>query len=313
MASKYIKFFKSLIEEEYYDYESLTYRKRPNKIKYFLMLIFYVFGMFVMSIFLLTIYLNTPGLETPKEKDMKNKLNKLNYQLDKIDSIVEDIKRRDNKIYRVHFEVDSMVGENNVISNYNNYKGFISTEKRFEQFRIKIALQSKSLKEIERLASKKEKFFASVPAIRPVKSDINSSGYGMRIHPIYKIRKMHTGMDFSLPVGTPIFSTGDARVIKTIFQRGGYGNYIILDHGFGYKTLYAHMSEISVRVGQKVKRGQNIGYSGNTGISTGPHLHYEVIKNGVAINPINYYQNDLSPEEYEKIINNSALKNQSLD
>ena len=160
----------------------------------------------------------------------------------------------------------------------------------------------------------------SIPAIQPVANvDLRrmASGYGYRIHPIYKVRKMHTGMDFSAPIGTPIYATGDGTISddngNDKVGGHGYGKYVVIDHGYGYKTLYGHMSKIDVRPGEKIKRGDLIGYIGNTGASTAPHLHYEVIKNGEKINPINFFYNDLSPEEYELMLQISSNSNQSFD
>ena len=140
-----------------------------------------------------------------------------------------------------------------------------------------------------------------------------SSGYGYRIHPIYKVRKMHWGTDFSAPAGAPIYATGDGTVTTYKRSRSGYGHHIVIDHGFGYETLYGHMSKIEVNKGQRVKRGEIIWYIGSTGSSTAPHLHYEVIKDGRKINPINFFFNDLSPEEYEEMLIISSHSNQSFD
>ena len=166
------------------------------------------------------------------------------------------------------------------------------------------------------MARDKEKMLAAIPAIQPVANKNlkrMASGYGYRIHPIYKVRKMHWGTDFSAPTGTPIYATGDGKVTKYRRSRAGYGNHIIIDHGYGYQTLYAHMSKVDVRRGQKVKRGDIIGYIGSSGRSTAPHLHYEVIKDGRKINPVNYFFNDLSPEEYEMMLEFSSNSNQSFD
>ena len=157
---------------------------------------------------------------------------------------------------------------------------------------------------------------AAIPAIQPVANkDLTrmASGYGWRIHPIYKTQKMHTGMDFTAPVGTEIYSTGNGIIEKIEMDGRGYGNNILINHGYGYETLYGHMSKISVRPGQKISRGDLIGYVGNSGSSTGPHLHYEVRKNGNPVNPVNFYFNDLSPEEYEKMLELSSQAGQAFD
>ena len=162
----------------------------------------------------------------------------------------------------------------------------------------------------------KTDMLAAIPAIQPVANkDLSrmASGFGTRIHPIYKTRKFHAGMDFSAKTGTPIYATGDGKIEKVRRSRRGYGNHVIINHGFGYKTLYAHMSKYTVKKGQKIKRGDVIGYVGNTGTSVAPHLHYEVHKNGKKINPVNFYYNDLTPEQYERMLEISSQSNQSFD
>ena len=155
-----------------------------------------------------------------------------------------------------------------------------------------------------------------MPAIQPVSNkDLSrmASGYGYRIHPIYKTNKFHAGMDFSAKSGTPIYATGDGIIHKVRRSKRGYGNHVIIDHGFGYKTLYAHMSKYTVARGQRIKRGDVIGYVGSTGTSVAPHLHYEVHKDGKKINPVNFYYNDLTPAQYEKMLEISCQNNQSFD
>ncbi|MGX1025136.1 M23 family metallopeptidase [Psychroflexus sp. MBR-150] len=319
----------------YYDTETLSYRKiERKKGKTFGLTLLFVLGTLVSSILLLIVYLNIPGIETPKEKAYKHELEQMKFQyemmnreMEEITSVLENIEERDNKIYRVYFEADPISEEQRKsgfggvnrykdLERYKNSEIIIKTKKRLDQLKKRVVVQSKSLDEIVEYALNKEELLASIPAIQPVKNeDLNrlASGYGMRMHPIYKIRKMHTGMDFSAPEGTPIFATGNARVKEIKISRRGYGKHLILDHGFNYETLYGHMSKIIVHRGQRVKRGEIIGYVGDTGSSTAPHLHYEVLKNGHHVNPIYFYYNDLSAEDYEAMMNNSALENQSLD
>jgi murein DD-endopeptidase MepM/ murein hydrolase activator NlpD len=157
---------------------------------------------------------------------------------------------------------------------------------------------------------------ASIPAIQPIPNkDLKhlASGYGWRIHPVYKVEKFHSGMDFTAPVGTEIHATGNGVVVKVEPYGNGYGNNVVINHGYGYETVYAHMSKFAVHVGQKIQRGDLLGYVGNTGTSTGPHLHYEVRKNGNPVNPANFYYNDLTPDEYEKMMELSSQANQSFD
>ena len=171
--------------------------------------------------------------------------------------------------------------------------------------------------EVVKLAKNKEKLFASLPAIMPInQKDLShaiTSGFGWRTHPIYKTQEFHQGMDFSAEQGTPIYATGDGVISEADNLAQGYGNHVVINHGFGYQTLYGHMSRIACRAGQKVLRGQLIGYVGSTGLSTAPHVHYEVIKNGVAVNPINYYYNDLSPQQYQMLVESSKKATQSFD
>ena len=179
-----------------------------------------------------------------------------------------------------------------------------------------MAIQSKSLDEITKLAEEKEKLLMAIPAIQPVKNeDLKrmASGYGWRSDPFTKARKMHRGMDFSAPKGTPVYATGDGKVIRADNGSSGYGKHIRIDHGYGYKTLYGHLSKYNVDRGQKVKRGDLIGFVGNTGRSEAPHLHYEVWKEEERINPINFYYGSLTAKEFENMLKYAAQENQSLD
>jgi murein DD-endopeptidase MepM/ murein hydrolase activator NlpD len=201
------------------------------------------------------------------------------------------------------------------LDNYDNSNLVIETTKRLDQLEKQLYVQSKSFDEVYNMAIQKEKMLASIPAVQPVANkDLKrmASGFGRRIHPVYKTEMMHWGMDFSAPVGTEIYATGNGVIKKAKYQKG-YGKHIVIDHGYGYETYYAHMSQFKVRVGQKIKRGEIIGYVGNTGTSTAPHLHYEVHKNGTRLNPVNFYFNDLSPEEYDKMLELSSATNQSFD
>ena len=271
---------------------------------------------------------------SPKEKRLKNEIHNLksqyeiiNNDLEQIELVLDNIQQRDDNIYRTIFEADPIptsirkqgfggVNRYKKLSGYSNSDLIINTSKKIDQLTKQLYLQSKSFDEVIDLAKNKSKMLASIPAIQPVANkDLKrmASGYGYRIHPIYKTRKMHYGMDFSAKVGTEIYATGDGVISKVKRSKRGYGNYVKINHGFGYETLYAHMSKYIVKKGQKVKRGEVIGYVGNTGISTAPHLHYEVRKDNRKINPVNFYYNDLTPEEYEKMLELSSQYNQSFD
>jgi len=273
-------------------------------------------------------------VDSPKELNLKRENAQLQQQYEllnkdmaQMERVLADIERRDDNIYRVIFEAEPIsdgVRRSGVggVNRYTHLKGFnnsdlvIESTRRLDQVAKRLYIQSKSFDDVIEMAKNKEELLAAIPAIQPVANkDLKrlASGYGYRIDPIYKVRKMHWGMDFSSPTGTDIVATGDGRVQKVVNSRGGYGKHLIIDHGFGYQTLYAHLSNTEVRRGQKVKRGDVIGKVGNTGKSTGPHLHYEVIKDGRKVNPANFYFNDLTPEEYDLMIEISSNANQSFD
>lgn len=272
--------------------------------------------------------------DTPEERQLKRENEKLvhefeilNQKLDNVSKVLANIQERDDNIYRVILEAEpiadnirkSGIGGVNRYSNLEGYSSselLINTSKKMDKLTKQIYIQSKSFDEVMNMASKKEQMLASIPSIMPVKSeDLKriSSGFGIRMHPILKIRKMHHGQDFTAPTGTEIFVTGNGKVTEVKKQRFGFGYHVIVDHGYGYETIYAHMSKILVRKGQRVKRGDILGLVGNTGSSTAPHLHYEVVKNGRKIDPVNYYYQDLSPEQFQQIIDLSDQPIQSFD
>ena len=318
----------------YYDSETLSYRKiehkKGRKLGYALL---GVTASVLAGFLLLVVYLNLPQIETPKEKAMRRELQNmelqyevLNKKMTQAQKVLAEVQNRDNNIYRVYFEANPIPEEQRKagfggINRYKDLEGYdnseliMETTKRLDILQKQIVVQSKSLDEIANLAEEKEKLLTAIPAIQPVKNENlkrMASGYGMRMHPILKYRKMHNGMDFSAPTGSLVYATGDA-VVKKAQRTTGFGNLVVLDHGFGYETYYAHLSEFKVRRGQKVKRGEIIAEVGSTGLSTAPHLHYEVHKNGKVVNPINFYHGDLTAEEYDIMLNQSALENQSLD
>lgn len=273
-------------------------------------------------------------IDSPKEKLLKKENSQLKAQyelldrrMDQVTAVLNDIQRRDDEIYRIIFEAEPIakeireagfggVNRYKKLEGYRNSDLIIESAQQLDKITKQLYIQSKSFDEVHKMAVKKEDMLAAIPAIQPVSNKElkrMASGYGMRMHPIYKRRKMHTGMDFSAEKGTEIYATGNGKVVHVERSRRGYGNHVIIDHGYGYKTLYAHMSKFNVRRGENIKRGQIIGYIGNTGTSVAPHLHYEVIKNGNKVNPINFYFNDLSPEEYEQMIEFASQPTQSFD
>ncbi len=271
-------------------------------------------------------------LDSPKEKQLKREINSLSLQyeilqnrLKHVDVVMKDLQDRDDNVYRVILEAEPIplevrnagfggVNRYKNLENYDYSSLMIETTKKLDVISKQLYVQSKSYDELTKAVNSKGKMMASIPAIQPVDSrKLRSiSGFGYRMHPIYKIRKMHEGIDFAAPIGTPIYATGDGTVVAAGVERG-YGNRIMINHGYSYTTKYAHMSKFKVKRGQKVKRGDVIGYVGNTGASTGPHCHYEVYKSGKPINPINFFFNDLSPSEYVTMLEVASRDNQSLD
>jgi murein DD-endopeptidase MepM/ murein hydrolase activator NlpD len=291
---------------------------------------------FAASIVLAVIYFFIFGsfFDSPKEKGLKRQISelKVNYhlvsdQLNKVEALLTDLQERDDNIYRTIFEAEpihSSVREAGFggtdryreLEKIENSEIVIGVKSRLDIIMKKIYVQSTSYDEIINLARNKEQMLAAIPAIQPISNkDLKrtASGWGWRIHPIYKIRKFHYGMDFTAPMGTEIYATGDGVVEDVDDTKRGFGNNVVINHGYGYKTLYGHMSGFHVRVGQKVKRGDVIGYVGSSGLSTAPHLHYEVSINGEKVNPVNFYFNDLSAPEYDKMIEISLKSGQSFD
>lgn len=272
--------------------------------------------------------------DSPKEKRLKRDIsdlltqyNLLNKDLQDINSVLKDIQDRDDNIYRVIFEADPIpssirkagfggVNRYKHLEKMSNSDIITETTKQIDVISKQLYIQSKSFDEVIELVENKTEMLASLPSIQPVANKSlkrMASGWGYRMHPIYKTKKFHYGMDFSAPTGTPIYATGNGKIKKIKYSRRGYGRHVIIDHGYGYETLYAHMSKYIVRSGQKVKRGEVIGYVGSTGTSVAPHLHYEVYKDGKKVNPFPYYYNDLTPEEYEKMLELATKENQSFD
>lgn len=317
----------------YYDSESLSYRKiERKKRKTFAYISLFIFASFLFSF--LIIFIANLYIESPKEKALKRELQNaqlqfelLNKKVDEAETVLANVADRDNNIYRVYFEANPIPDEQRKagfggINRYKNLEGFdnskliIESNKRIDILQKQIVVQSKSLDEITVLAEEKEKLLAAIPAIQPVNNeDLRrmASGYGMRSDPFTKIRKMHWGMDFSAPRGTPVYASGDGVVKRADAGSSGYGKHIRIDHGFGYVSLYAHLYKYNIKRNQKVKRGDLIGFVGSTGRSQAPHLHYEIFKDGKRINPINFYYGSLTAEEFSKLLEHASLENQSLD
>jgi murein DD-endopeptidase MepM/ murein hydrolase activator NlpD len=281
------------------------------------------------------LYLYSSYFESPKELILKNEVtelefyyDKLNKDVEKLSTILNNMEQRDDNIYRVVLgaqPIEKSVRDVGVggADRYADIKEksigheqlVVALHEKVDKLRRKLYVESRSQDEVVQLADNKEKLFAAIPAIQPIANKqliALASGFGQRIHPVYKVKKMHTGIDFAAEIGTPIYATADGKVIAVDVKFSGYGKLVEIDHGFGYRSRYAHMHEFAVRIGQNIKRGDLVGYVGNTGLSTAPHLHYEVLINGNQVDPVHYFFNDLSAAEYEKILELASTENQSL-
>ncbi|MCG9900590.1 MAG: peptidoglycan DD-metalloendopeptidase family protein [Sediminibacterium sp.] len=273
-------------------------------------------------------------IDSPKEKilkqqndDLRNNYTILNERIKQLELQMKELESRDNNVYRSIFEAQPVPDsarvkemqekrEVSLVQAMSESELIQGIAAQLNNLSLRSGYQMKSYEEIEDMVKNKEKLLAAIPAIQPVSNkDLSrvASGFGYRIDPVYKTRRFHAGLDFTAPVGTPIYATADGVVKEAGYNTGGYGNNVVINHGFGFQTLYAHMYKIKARVGQKVKRGEVIGYIGNTGKSTGPHLHYEVHKKGQPVDPIYYFYNDLTPAQFERITKLAKASNQSLD
>lgn len=273
-------------------------------------------------------------LDSPKEKQLKNEMlvlrsgyEALEKQLDELNSSLAHLEKRDNDIYRAVFEAEPLPDSIRIGKDYTASNASISVYARVDELidkmtgkvdvlKQRLEVQASSYDTLQKLVETKERMLSSIPAIQPVSNKtLNrvASGFGYRIDPIYKTPKMHTGIDFTAATGTPIYATGDGTIRESGYDNGGYGNHVVINHGYGYQSLYGHMKKTKVRVGDRVKRGEVIGWVGSTGKSTGPHLHYEVIKNNDKIDPIHFFFNDLTASEYERMTKIAAASNQSFD
>lgn len=283
----------------------------------------------------LTYFVVFSFIDTPKEIMLQREIEQydkifhsMNEEINDINKVLKDIQLRDTSIYRLMLKADPVsgtfseggIGGRDVSQQYeglSNKDILTEINSKIDVLTSKVKAQEQSLGELYGIAVDKDKQLSCIPAIKPVR-DLETrriaSYYGYRVDPIYKVRRFHKGIDFSAPIGTEIVATGDGKVTEVHKgASGGYGRHVEIDHGYEYSTLYAHMHKIIVKEGQQVKRGQVIGYVGNSGKSSGPHLHYEVKKNGSAINPINFFYNDITPEEYEEMLRIAAQPGQSMD
>lgn len=273
-------------------------------------------------------------IDSPKEKALKREIAQLALQYDLIhkemgnlERVIDHLQETDDNLYRTIFGAEPVsatlrqsgsggINRYSELEGYDNSDIVVETANRLDRIRKRVYVQSKSFDELIVLARKKEDMLRSIPAIIPISTrDLTriASGFGLRIHPVYKISKFHEGMDFTAPLGTDVYASGDGTIESVSSNKRGMGNNIVINHGFGYSSVYAHLEGFNVRPGQKVHRGDVIGYVGNTGMSVAPHLHYEIKLNGGNVDPVNYFFNDLSASEYEKMIEIASKTGQSFD
>lgn len=318
----------------YYDTETCRYERiKRGKWDVFLNSLGFLSVSFILAIGIVMV--SNLYFDSPKEAMLKKENEELRLYYDmmekdvsRLNEMLTVLQDRDDNIYRIIFEAEPIPStiRQAGIGGTERYKELLekglkrqdlilSNLQKIDKLKKQMYIQTKSYDDIIRMANDKEKMWACIPAIQPISNkELNrmASGFGMRMHPIYKVRKMHTGCDFSAPRGTPIYATGDGEISLVRSQYSGYGKEIEIDHGYGYITKYAHLDRFNVKKGQKVKRGEIIGYVGNTGSSTAPHLHYEIIKDRKKVNPMNFFFQDLNADEYEKLLELASRENQSL-
>ncbi|MCC6282992.1 MAG: M23 family metallopeptidase [Saprospiraceae bacterium] len=323
-------------EKFVYNIHTLTYEKVVIPFKTRIWQAFGFFSVVLVTSFALLALLYSL-FPSPREKElvreieqMEYKYSQLNGQVDMMGKVLGNIQQRDANVHRAVFGMDPIdkdiwmagVGGHESHPELAAFKygadAVGSTLEKVDLLSRQLALQSKSLDTIQELANNQQNMLASLPSVKPVREDKlqksigTLSGFGHRIHPVYKVKKFHAGLDFPARVGTAIQATGDGVVVEAGWH-SGYGNCVKISHGYGYETLYGHMNRMTVRAGEKVKKGHKIGEVGDTGLSTAPHLHYEVHYKGNPINPINFCLDNLTPQEYQQMVNSANMANQSLD
>lgn len=317
----------------YYNTETLRYEKQVTPLRVILLRIFaFISTAIVSSLIIIAIALRF--LDSPKEKLIKLQLDRAEYlnnmyssKYQELDERLRQLEKRDNEVYRTVFEATPLPDslrerqlekrkEIQILAGMDNDELTDGIAQKISSIYNRLISQEKSYMEIEKMVKNKANLLAATPAIQPLSNkdlDRVSSGFGYRIDPLYKTVKFHAGLDFTAPQGTPVYATANG-IIEIAGNLGnGYGNHIVINHGYSYNTLYGHLYRIKAKIGQRVKRGEVIGYVGNTGKSTGPHLHYEVIKGKKHLDPIYFFYNDLTPEQYQLILKLAASRNQSFD
>ena len=317
----------------YYNTHTLRYEKHETPLRVKLLRLFGFIATSI-AIAILIVAIAFQYIDSPKEKilqqqndDMTGNYAVLQQRVAQLQKQMLELENRDNNVYRAIFESTPIpdsarlkeiekTKEVQLVQSMGETELVKSLTAQLNTLSLRAAYQEKSYKEIDGMIKNKEKLLAAIPAIQPVSNkDLTriASGFGYRIDPVYKVTKFHAGLDFTAPQGTPIYATADGVVKEADYNAGGFGNHVLISHGYGYETLYGHMYRIKAKVGQKISRGEVIGYVGSTGKSTGPHCHYEVHKGGDPVDPVYYFYNDLTPEQYDRLLKLAAAANQSFD
>ncbi|WP_207491936.1 M23 family metallopeptidase [Aridibaculum aurantiacum] len=317
----------------YYNTHTLRYEKLEVPLRVKLLRVFGFIATALVSAAII-VWIGFRYIGSPNERLLRQELEdyEVSYELmDKriteLQQQISELEKRDNEVYRAIFEADPIPDsarakeiekdkEIRLVERLSENQLVTGMASQLNNLSARVSFQQESFKDINVMIQNKEKLLAAIPAIQPISNkDLNriASGFGTRIDPVYKVTKFHAGLDFTAPQGTPIYATADGRIKEVNHNEGGYGNHVIINHGFGYETLYGHMVRIKARSGQTVKRGEIIGWVGNTGKSTGPHCHYEVHKNGKPIDPVYFFYNDLTPEQFDRLLKLAKSSNQSFD
>ena len=317
----------------YYNTHSLRYEKLEVPLRVKLLRVFAFLATALVTAALI-VWVGFRYIGSPNERILRGQLDDysegyklMQHQVEQLKQQMGELETRDNKVYRAIFEANPI--PDSARAKEQAKKAEVSLVQRLSDDALvggmiaqlntlsaRVAHQTKSYSEIDEMIKNKEKLLSAIPAIQPVSNaDLRriASGFGSRIDPVYKIQKFHAGLDFTAPQGTPIYATAEGRVKVANYNEGGFGNHVVIDHGYGYETLYGHMVRIKARVGHQIKRGEVIGWVGNTGKSTGPHCHYEVHKNGTPVDPVYFFYNDLTPEQFDRMLKLAAASNQSFD
>ena len=318
----------------YYNTQSLRYEKLETPLRVMLLRVFgFIAAALVSALILVSIafkFIPSPEAKLARVQydRMKENFDILQSKVSVMQRQMAELEHRDNQVYRSIFEANPLPDsaraklieqkkEIDKVSAMNDDKLGNELAKTLNNLSARVSFQFDSYNQIEKLIKNQGEKLASIPAIQPVSNrdlDRIASGFGMRIDPVYGTPKMHKGLDFTAPQGTPIYATGIGTVEESGYSAGGYGNHVVINHGYGYETLYGHMVRIKVRIGQRVKRGEVIGWVGSTGKSTGPHCHYEVHINGNEVDPVYFFYNDLSPEQFDRLLKKAATGSaKSLD